>query len=68
MVSAVLEVCRSADIHEFCFQAAKRSDMCCVEVQEGLFADSLEWYYHDVICSDKRSTLLQECRIADVSE
>ena len=28
-----LEGRRSADIHEFCFQAAKRSDMNCVELQ-----------------------------------
>ncbi len=39
MGSAVLEGCRSADIHEFCFQAAKRTDMDCVELRGGLFAD-----------------------------
>ncbi len=39
MGSAVLEVGRSADIHQFCFLAAKRSDMDCIEVQVGLFAD-----------------------------
>ena len=33
MGSAVLEGGLSADIHEFCFQAAKRSDMDCVKVQ-----------------------------------
>ena len=40
MGSAFLQSGRSTDIHEFCFQAAKRSDMYCVEVQVGLFADS----------------------------
>ncbi len=39
-VSAVLEGGRSADIHEFCFHAAKRSDMYCFEMQWDLFADS----------------------------
>ena len=33
MGTAVLEVGRSADIHEFFFQAAKPSDMVCFEVQ-----------------------------------
>ena len=33
MGSAVLEGGRPANIHEFCFQAAKRSDMDCVQVQ-----------------------------------
>ena len=43
MGSAVLESGRCANIHELCFQAAKRSDMDCVEGQGGLFADSKEW-------------------------
>ena len=34
----VLEVGRFANIHEFCFQAAKRSEMDCDELQFGLFA------------------------------
>ena len=42
MSSTVLEDGRSADIHELCFQAAKLSDMDCVEVQGCLFADSHE--------------------------
>ena len=42
MVSAVLQVGRSADNHEFYFQAAKCADMDCVEVQGCLFADSHE--------------------------
>ena len=45
-VSALLEVGRSADIYEFCFPAAKRSDMDCVEVQGRLFADCQEWRFH----------------------
>ncbi len=40
-----LEGRRSADIHEFCFQAAKRSDMDCVDLQVGLFADCQEWHF-----------------------
>ena len=39
MCSAVMEDGRSVDIHEFCFQAAKLSDIDCVELQGGLFAD-----------------------------
>ena len=35
LVSGVLEGGRSADIHEFCFHAAKRSGMYCVEMQWG---------------------------------
>ena len=37
MGSAVLEGSPSDDIHEFYFQAAKRSDMDCVDVHGGLF-------------------------------
>ena len=43
MGSAVLKGGRSAYIHEFCFQADKRSDMDCVELQGVQFADSQEW-------------------------
>ncbi len=39
MGSSVLEGRRSANIHEFCFQSAKRSDMECVELQGCLIAD-----------------------------
>ena len=39
MSSAVLEGGRSADILEFCFHAAKRADMYCVEMQCDVFAD-----------------------------
>ena len=42
MGSAVLEGCRSAHIYEFYFQAAKLSDMECVERQRCLFADCQE--------------------------
>ena len=45
MCSAVLEGGRSADNQKFCFQAAKRSDMDCVEVQRGVFADCKEWHF-----------------------
>ena len=44
MGSAVLEGGRSADIHEFCFQDAYRSDMICVELQWSLFAEYQEWH------------------------
>ena len=40
MCSAILEGGGTANINEFCFHAAKRSGMYCVEVQVGLFADS----------------------------
>ena len=67
MVSAVLDGGRSAYIHEFCFQAAKRSNMDCVELQVGLFADNQEW---DKAAkrSDKSSTILKECRFAHAQE
>ena len=42
MISDILEGGRSADIHDFCFQAAKRSDMDCVELHGGLFDDCQE--------------------------
>ena len=45
MGSADLEVGRSANIHEFCFQDAIRSDMDCVEVQGGLFAENYKWHF-----------------------
>ena len=57
MCSAVLLGGRSANIHEFCFQAAKRSDMDCVEVQEGLFADRMAFSVSKR--SDKSSTFLK---------
>ena len=45
MGSAVLEVGRYADIHQFCFQAAKRSDMDCAELQRCLFVHCLALAY-----------------------
>ena len=39
MSSAVLEGGHSDDIHEFCFEAVKRSDMDCVEMHGVLFDD-----------------------------
>ena len=53
MGGAVLEGCRSADIHELGFQAAKRSYMDCVEVQEGLFDDCQELNFQVSNRSDK---------------
>ena len=63
---AVMEGGRSADIHEFCFQAAKRSDMDCVELQSGPFADFPEWHFQPAKRSTNCSTILQEGRFADV--
>ncbi len=68
MCSAVLEVGRPANIHEFCFQAAKRSDMDCVEVQGGLFAESQEYQSQDAKRSDMSSAILQEGRFAHARE
>ena len=68
MSSALLEVGRSVDIHESCFQAAKRSDMDCVEVQGVLFADCQEYHFHVSKRSDNCSTILQDGRFADVHE
>ena len=65
---AVMEGGRSADIHEFCFQAAKLSDMDCVELQGGLFADCQKWYFQAAKRSTKCSTFLQEVRFADFHE
>ena len=42
MGSAALEGGISPNIHELCFQAAKYSDMNCVELQEGRFAHAQE--------------------------
>ncbi len=42
--------------------------MDCDEQQVGLFSYSQEWHFHAAKISDKRSTLLQDCRIADVHE
>ena len=68
MFSSVLEFCRSIDIHEFYFQAAKRSGMDCVKVQGGLFANCQEWHFKVAKRSDKNSTILQEIRFPDVHE
>ena len=66
MGSDVLEVARSADIHKFCFQAAKGLDMDCVELQGGLFADCQKWHFQAAKRSTNCSTILQEGRFADV--
>ncbi len=68
MGSAVREVGRSANIHEFCFLVAKRSHMDCVELQTCLFADSQEWHFQVSKRSDNCSSILQEGRFADVHE
>ncbi len=60
MDSSVQEVNNSADIHEFCFQAAKRSDMDCGDLQGVLFADRQEWHFQAAKRLDKSSTILQE--------
>ena len=64
MGGAVQEGGRSADIQEFCFKAAKRSDMDCVELQGGLFANTQEWDFQAPKSSDKSSNILQEGRFA----
>ena len=64
----VVIVGRSADIHEFCFLAAKRADMNCAEVQGCLFADCQEWHFQAAKRSDKSSTILQEGRFAHAQE
>ena len=68
MSSTVLEGVHSADIHEFCIQATKRSDMDCVEQQGCLFADRQEWHFQAASRSDKSSTILQEGRYAHAQE
>ena len=45
MGSSVLEGGRSADIHQFYLEAAKRSDNDCVEVQGSPFADCQECHF-----------------------
>ena len=60
MGRAVLEGGRPANIHEFCFQAAKRSDMECVELQGCLFAERQEWHFQAAKRSDMSCNILQE--------
>ncbi len=62
MCSSVPQGGRSAYFHEFSFQAAKRSDTDCVEVQGGLFADCQEWNFQPAKSLDKSCTTLQEVR------
>ena len=68
MRSAVLEGGRYANIHRFCFQAAKGLDMDCVELQICLFADCKEWHFQISKRSNNCSTILQEGRFVDVHE
>ncbi len=64
MGSAVLQGGRSANIHELCFQAAKRSDKVCVYLQWVLFADCPESHFRSrnvqiiAVSSYKRVDLL----------
>ena len=50
------------------FQAAKRSDMGCVEVQWSLFADFQEWHFQAAKFSYKINTTLQEAQFAHSPE
>ena len=63
MGSAVLDGGRSSYIHGFCFQAAKRSDMDCVDLQEYLFADCQEWHFQVSIRSGNCNTI---CKSVDL--
>ena len=65
MGNAILDGGHSADIHEFCFQAAKRSD---VELQGCQFADRQEWHFQAARRSYKSSTILQEGTYAHAQE
>ena len=66
MGSAVLEGVRSANIYEFCFQAAKRSDMDCVELQWGPFVHCQAWHIQVSKLSDNCSNIPQENGFVDV--
>ena len=68
MGSDALEGCLFADIHEFCFQAVKGSDMEYVELQGCLYADCQVWHFQISKRSDNCSTILQEGRFANVHE
>ncbi len=62
MGSAVLEVGRSANIHKFCFQYAKHSDMDYVDLQCFLFADCKERHFQVSKLSDNCRNILPEGR------
>ena len=68
MGSAFLQSGRSTDIHEFCFQAAKRTYMDCVELKRRLFADCEERHFQVSKCSDNCSSILNVGRFANVEE
>ena len=59
MGSAVLVGGRFADIQEI-FSSFKRSDMDCVVLQGGLFADCMKWHFQAPKRSDNSSTILQD--------
>ncbi len=60
MFSAVLECGRSADIHEFFFQATKHSDMEFLQLQVCLLGESQEWYFQVSKRSDNCSNIPRE--------
>ena len=65
MYSVVLVCAQSADIQEFSFQAAKRSDMDCDRLLRGLFDNCQEWHFQAANPSDKSSTILLLGRFAE---
>ena len=63
-----MESDRSADIHKFNFQAAKRSDLDCFELKGRLLVDCQAWYIQFSKLSVNCNTILQESRLGDVHE
>ena len=68
MGSAVLEGVSTANIKEFCFQATKRSDMNCVELQMCLFVGSQAFHFQASNLTDICSTIPQEICFAEIHE
>ena len=68
MGSALMVGCRSPDIQEICFQAAKRSNMDCVKVQWRLFPKFQEWHFHAAKRLYKINTIRKEDRFAHSPE
>ena len=60
---AVMQGVHSADIHEFRFQAAKRSDMDCVELQSGPFAEFQELQFQ---AAKVQLNAVQSCKRVDL--
>ena len=59
---------RYVDIQEFCFKAAKRSNMDCAELQRVLFAVFQEWHFQAATRLNKSSIILEEGRFADAQQ